>query len=83
MPYVHEAFVLLKHCTSLCKINHLLRTLPPEQLLEFIDEFDRTLRDGMETLLGQKLTDRWWRIVQLPAKYGGFGLRSGRNVVGA
>ena len=32
MPFRHEAFTLLKHCASICKIKHLLRTLPPIQL---------------------------------------------------
>ena len=31
IPFRHEAFTLLKHCTSICKVNHLLRTLPPVQ----------------------------------------------------
>ena len=83
MPFLHEAFTLLKHCATICKVNHLLRTLPPSQLTKFICGFDTVLQDGMETLLGHKLTNWWWRIAQLPAKFGGFGLRTGRNVAGA
>ena len=52
MPFRHEAFTLLKHCTSICKVNHLLRTLPPVQNTQFVEGFDKILRDALETLLG-------------------------------
>ena len=37
----------------------------------------------MEKILGHDLNDDQWLVCQLPAKYGGFGLRSGRLVAGA
>ena len=79
IPFLHKALTLLKYCTSICKVNHWLRTVPPKQLSHFVFGFDKILREGFESLLGMQLTDKWWRVAQLPAKYGSFGLRSGRN----
>ena len=83
MQHRHEAFTLLRHCSSICKVTHLLRTIPPHQLRKFLYGFDEALRKAFEKLIDQKLSERWWRIVRLPPKYGGFGLRSGVKVAGA
>ena len=83
MPYLHEAFTLLRQCSTVCKVNHLTRTLPPAQLIYFLQGFDAAVRKGFETLLGVTLTDRWWRAARLPAKFGGFGLRTGITTAGA
>ena len=83
MPAKHEGFTILRSCSSHCKIVHLLRTLPPAQSIPFAREFDRVLRAGFESLVGYKLTDRWWRLVKLPIKYGGVGLRSGDTTAAA
>ena len=37
----------------------------------------------MEKILGHDLSDQQWLMCQLPAKYGGFGLRSGKMISGA
>ena len=37
----------------------------------------------MEKIIGHDLNDQQWLICQLPAKYGGFGLRSGKLTAGA
>ena len=37
----------------------------------------------MEKIIGHKLNEEQWLVCQLPAKYGGFGLRSGKLVAGA
>ena len=57
MPSFHESYMLLKYCTSIWKTNHRLRTVPSEQLTVFITVFGGTFREGMETLVRQKLTD--------------------------
>ena len=60
-----------------------MRTVPPRQLAWFLNGFDAELRRAMERILGYDLNERQWLICQLPAKYGGFGLGSGKLTVGA
>ena len=83
MRHLHECFTLLRSCASACKVTHLMRTIPPTQLKKFLRGFESELRKAMEKLLGHDLNDSQWLVCQLPAKYGGFGLRSGRLVAGA
>ena len=83
MSHLHECFTLLRSCASACKVTHLMRTIPPHQLKEFLNNFDSELRKAMEKILGHGLSDKQWLVCQLPAKYGGFGLRSGKLVAGA
>ena len=83
MTHLHECFTLLRSCASACKVTHLMRTIPPTQLCRFLDGFDCELRKAMEKILGHDLNDTQWLKCQLPAKYGGFGLRSGKLVAGA
>ena len=83
MTHLHECFTLLRSYASACKVTHLMRTTPPEQLEGFIDNFDFLLRKAMEKIIGHDLNDQQWLICQLPAKYGGFGLRSEKMTAGA
>ena len=53
------------------------------QLRKFMERFDNVLKKGFESLIGIKLEERWWRLLQLPAKYGGMSLRSGLQTYGA
>ena len=83
MTHLHECFTLLRSCASACKVTHLMRTIPPLQLTTFLTGFDTLLRKAMEKILGHDLSDQQWLICQLPGKYGGFGLRSGKLIAGA
>ena len=68
MTHLHECFTLLRSCASACKVTHLTRTIPPNQLRKFLNGFDRELREEMERILGYDLTEDQWVICQLPAK---------------
>ena len=83
MTHLHECFSLLRSCASACKVTHLMRTIPPKQLCKFLNGFDAELKRAMEKILGHDLNDSQWLLCQLPAKYGGFGLRSGKLIAGA
>ena len=76
-------FYILRSCASACKVTHLMRTIPPQQLKNFLNGFDAELKRAMEKILGHDLNEQQWLICQLPAKYGGFGLRSGKLTAGA
>ena len=60
-----------------------MRVIPPRQFCEFIENFDALLQKGFEKLLGIKIEKKWWRLAQLPPKYGGMALRSGLRTYGA
>ena len=46
-------------------------------------DFDKVLHEGFEGLLGITIEEKWWRLAQLPPKYGGMALRSGLRTLGA
>ena len=41
------------------------------------------MKDGFETVIDTKFQDKMWRLVRLPAKFGGMRLRSGVATHGA
>ena len=82
-PHLHECFTLLRSCTSSCKVTHLMRTIPSTQLEQFLKGFDNSLKKAMEKILGHTLNTKQWLVCQLPTKYGGLGLRSGKLIAGA
>ena len=79
MPFKMEAFTLLRECLSQCRVVHLMRTIPPQQINAFLTKWDRILRKGFEKLIGSSLEDRWWAISRLNSKYGGIGLKSAKK----
>ena len=83
MPFKMEAFSLLKACLTQCKVVHLMRSLPPDQLKNFLEGYDRALRAGFEKLIGKTLDDRWWEVARMNNKHGGMGLKSGLKTAGA
>ena len=83
MPHKMEAFTLLRECLSQCKIVHLMRTVPPSQIEDFLVEYDNILRKALQDLIGSTLEDKWWSIARLSSKHGGVGLKSGATVFGA
>ena len=83
MTHLHECFTLLRSCASACKVTHLMRTIPPNKLKKLFAAFDSPLRKAMEKIIGHDLNDQQWLICQLPAKYRGFKLRSGKLEAGA
>ena len=56
------------------KVNHLMRTIPPNQILPFLHRFDLLKRSILNAILHVQLTDDQWLQATLPVKSGGFGL---------
>ena len=83
MPFKHEGFTLLRSCASECRVMYLMRVLPPSQMETFMKDFDQVLKRGFERLLGIAIEEKWWRVAQLPPKFGGMALRSGLRTLGA
>ena len=83
MPFKMEAFTLLRNCLTQCKITHLMRTIPPCQIEQFLRDYDLTVREAFENLIDFKLEDRWWSLARLQSKHGGMGMRTGITTAGA
>ena len=59
LPYKHEAFTLLRSCAAECRVMYLMRVLPPRQLVNFMERFDKVLKKGFEALIGIQNEEEW------------------------
>ena len=50
MPFKMEAFTLLKACLSRCRVTHLMRTLPTQQIWKILENWDTILRGFLKRL---------------------------------
>ena len=66
---------LLISCLSLCKINHLLRTVPHDKATSQLRRFDVNLRKSLEEIPNCSLSENSWKQATLPIRLGGLGLR--------
>ena len=72
----HDAFHFLQQCAN-TRANHLARVVPPDALVGFSREFDRTIKSTFSTLIGVSTLSKPERLqVSMPFRNGGFGLRS-------
>ena len=63
---------------GVCKINHLLRSLPPIPS-HSLQIFDQHLRVCLERIISRPITDLQWQLALLPTFNGGLGLRCASN----
>jgi hypothetical protein len=81
LNHMQSAFILFKNCFGPCKINHLLRTVPPSNdFLTFLNEWDDAHSTILSTLLRHPLSPKSLSQAALPVKYGGLGLRSAHTL---
>ena len=66
---------LLRSCLSLCKINYLLRTIPPDLITTSYNLFDSGLHQSLESIIHSSLDDTSMLQASLPISFGGLGLR--------
>ena len=81
LPELNDAqieFAILKNCLGVCKINHLLRSLPPIPS-HSIHVFDQHQRVCLERIISRSLTDLQWQLAIIPTTSGGLGLRCASN----
>ena len=62
---------LLRSCLSVCKLNHLLRTTPPDRVLGQLQRFDEGLRHSLQAILWSFVSDLSWMQATLPIRMGG------------
>ena len=62
---------LLRSCLGLCKINHILRTVPSHRIHQELYKFDIGLRHSLEQISHSFISDCSWRQATLPTRLGG------------
>ena len=66
---------LLRSCLSLCKLNHIIRTVPGFKINDVLIQFDSGLHHSLEALSSSSVSDLAWKQTTLPVHLGGLGLR--------
>ena len=66
---------LVKCCASMCKVVHLLRTVPPHLCSQPLQDFDQKLRSAYSKGVGVLFGEAAWNQLVLPGGFGGAGLR--------
>ena len=65
---------LLRSCLGSCKMNHIIRTVPPLNIFDELLRFDAGLRQSFETLTASSILDQTWLQATLPIRLGVVGL---------
>ena len=77
-------FGLFRGCLAYNKINHLLRTCPPDILAEVTRKFDDHFQEILEKILRVKrLEEDVWEHASLPTRFAGLGVTQTKTVAGA
>jgi hypothetical protein len=77
-------FGLFRGCLAYNKINHLLRTCPPDILAEVTRSFDDHFQEILEKILRVKrLEEDVWEHASLPTRFAGLGVTQTKTVAGA
>ena len=66
---------LLRSCLGVCKLNHILRTVPTYRIDQELVRFDSGVRHSLEVLSHSSISDNAWKQAALPIRLGGLGLR--------
>ena len=74
---------LLRSCFNVCKINHLLQTVPSEIILNKLGKFDENVRSTLAGIIHSPIPDDAWSQAVLSFSYRGLGLREATKTVPA
>jgi len=77
-------FALFRGCLSYNKINHLLRTCPPDLLEEALARFDEHFQNIVAEILRVPcLSEDQWDQASLPVKFSGLGVNQTKVIAGS
>lgn len=71
---LEDPLLLLGSCFNVCKLNHLLQTIPPSTVESELLRFDDNLQHSLSSICNAS-TDQSWLQANLPCSLGGLGLR--------
>ena len=66
---------LLRSCLGICKLNHILRTVPNDTVCDQLSTFDKGLRSSLSDILQCSISDISWKQAMLPFCLSGLGFR--------
>jgi hypothetical protein len=72
----HVEYCVLRQCLAFGPLVHIMRTVPPDMLVEVATEYDSMIQRHLERVVGTRFSKRAWRQAGLSTKAGGLGLRS-------
>ena len=75
LDHVGTGLVLTRRCADVCKITHLLRARGNVLQNHTLEGFDVTLREGIELILGQSISDLSFQQASVGIQDGGLGFR--------
>ena len=75
LPDPQTALLLLRHCSSYCRMSYATRVTPPASHYAALQEFDSRVRSALESIGSLQLSDVAWRQACLGTAQGGLGLR--------
>ena len=77
-------FALFRGCLAYNKINHLLRSCPPDLLQEALVKFDDHFQNMVAEILRVPcLSDDHWDLASLPVKLSGLGVNQTKVIAGS
>ena len=77
-------FGLFRGCLSYNKINHLLRTCPPDLLQDALCQFDDHFQNMVAAILRVPcLSDDLWEQASLPVRFSGLGVNQTKVIAGS
>ena len=77
-------FELFRGCLSYNKINHLLRTCPPDLLQDALERFDEHFQNMVAEILRVScLSEDQWEQASLPVKLAGLGVNQTKLIAGS
>ena len=77
-------FGLFRGCLSYNKINHLLRTCPPDLLQDALARFDEHFQNMVAEILRVScLSEDQWEQASLPVKFSGLGVNQTKVIAGS
>ena len=76
----HQAFVLLKNCFALPKVQYILRSSPVYKQVEELDRFDQTLISALSSITNVRFEGESLEQAVLPVRLGGLGIRLSKHI---
>ena len=77
-------FGLFRGCLSYNKINHLLRTCPPDLLQDALEKFDDHFQNIVAEILRVPcLSEDQWEQASLPIRFAGLGVNKTQVIAGS
>ena len=83
LQHPQAALILLRASLGVCRITHLLRSIPPSSLGPFISDLSALLHTTLEAVLSFPLDERAWAQASLPLSLGGLGVTDPRAIAHA